>query len=113
MELGAADHLASRGRLMATVTHVCTLDYVAGLLDEGPELLDAILSNSDNLTYGFIITVHTGTDEAITSSDRTDRHAQQRALTTEIWHQFLDDFVDDPELVARFQTQSPRQLPTN
>lgn len=118
MELGAADHLASRGRLMATVTHVCTLDYVAGLLDEDPELLDAILSNSDNLTYGSIITVHTGTDEAITAltddgiDELTDMLSSAR-LTTETWHQFLDDFVDDPEFVARFKNQSPRQLPTN
>ncbi len=97
MELGATDHLASRGRLMATVTHVCTLDYVAGLLDEDPELLDAILSNSDNLTYGSIITVHTGTDEAITTltddgiDELTDMLSEAR-LTTETWHRFLDDF---------------------
>lgn len=113
MELGAADHVASRGRLMATVTHVCTVDYVARLLDEDPELLDAMLSNSDNLTYGSVITVHTGTDEAITAltydgiDELTDMLSEAR-LTTETWHQFLNDFVDDPELAARFKTTAPR-----
>jgi hypothetical protein len=29
-------------------------------------------------------------------------------LTTTTWHQFLDNFVDDPELAARFKTQAPR-----
>ena len=28
--------------------------------------------------------------------------------TTETWHAFLDDFVDDAELVARIKAQSPR-----
>ena len=44
---------------MAAVTHVCTLDYVAKMLGEDPELLEAIVYNDDNLTYGAIISVHT------------------------------------------------------
>lgn len=113
MELGAADHVASRGRLMATVTHVCTVDYVARLLDEDPELLDAMLSNSDNLTYGSVITVHTGTDEAITALtddgiDELTNMLSKARLTTTAWHQFLDDFVDDPELAARLKTTASR-----
>jgi len=40
---------------MATVTHVCTLDYVAKMLGEDPELLEAIVYNDDNLSYGAII----------------------------------------------------------
>jgi len=39
---------------MATVTHVSTLDYVAKMLGEDPELLDAIVYNDDNLTYGAV-----------------------------------------------------------
>ena len=35
---------------MATVTHVCTLDYVAKMLGEDPELLEAIVYNDDNLS---------------------------------------------------------------
>jgi hypothetical protein len=52
---------------MAAVTSVSTLDYVATMLSEDVELLDAIVSNDDNLTYGAIISVYTGPDEAITA----------------------------------------------
>jgi hypothetical protein len=52
---------------MAAVTHVCTLDYVAKMLGEDPELLEAIVYNDDNLTYGSIITVYTGPDDTITA----------------------------------------------
>lgn len=31
---------------MATVTHVCTLDYVAKMLGEAPELLEAIATTT-------------------------------------------------------------------
>ena len=54
------DHCFTRGRLRATVTHVCTLEYVAKMLGEDPELLEAIVYNDDNLTYGAIISVYTG-----------------------------------------------------
>lgn len=50
---------------MATVTRVYTIEYAAKLLGEDPELLEAIISNDDNLTYGTIIYVCTGTDESI------------------------------------------------
>lgn len=55
---------------MATVTHVLSIDYVARLLDEDPELLQAIVSNDDNLSYGSIISVYTGPDEDMTSLTR-------------------------------------------
>lgn len=29
-------------------------------------------------------------------------------ITPETWHEFLDDFVHDPDLVARIKGQSPR-----
>jgi hypothetical protein len=29
-------------------------------------------------------------------------------ITTETWHAFLDNFVDDAELIARMKAQSPR-----
>lgn len=98
---------------MATVTYVRTLGYVASILDEDVELLEAIVSNDDNLSYGNIIIVYTGTDEVITAL--TDHGVEERAdmlsearLTTKSWHQFLDAFVDDPELAARFKTQTSR-----
>ena len=98
---------------MGAVTHVRTLDYVARILDEDVELLEAIVSNDDNLTYGAIISVYTGADEAITAltdhgvEELTDMLSEAR-LTTKTWHQFLDDFVDDPELAARFKAQASR-----
>ena len=42
---------------MATVTHICALDHVAKILGEDLELLEAIVWNDDNLTYGSIIMV--------------------------------------------------------
>lgn len=98
---------------MAAVTSFLTLDYVARILDENVELLQAIVSNDDNLTYGAIVSVYTGPDEAITAltdhgvQELTDMLSEAR-LTTKAWHQFLDDFVDDPELAARFKAHNPR-----
>lgn len=98
---------------MATVTHVCTIDHVAWMLDEDPELLEAIVSNDDNLTYGAIISVYTGSEEGITAL--TDRGIEEirdmlkaARMTPDTWHEFLDDFVHDAELVARIKAKSPR-----
>jgi hypothetical protein len=113
MELGTADSPAGQGCLMATVTHICTLDYVARMLGEDPELLAAIVYNDDNLTYGAIVSVYTGPDETITAltdngiDELTDMLKDARS-TLETWLAFLDDFVDDENLVARIKTQSPR-----
>lgn len=48
---------------------------MAQILDEDPKLLQAIIDNDDNLTYGNIVDVHTGTDAAITAL--TDDRARQ------------------------------------
>ncbi len=98
---------------MATVTHVCTLDYVAKILEEAPELLEAIVYNNDNMTYGSIISVYTGPDETITALthdgiDELKGMLSDARVTTETWHVFLNDFVDDTELVARIKAESPR-----
>lgn len=98
---------------MTTVTSFLTLDYVARILDEDVELLEAIVSNDDNLTYGAIVSVYTGPDEAITAL--TDRGVEELSdmlrdarLTTKAWNDFLAEFVDDPELTARLKAQTPR-----
>lgn len=98
---------------MATVTHVCTLDYVARMLGEDPELLEAIVYNDDNLSYGAIISVYTGSDETITALtndgiDELKDMLRDARITTETWQAFLDDFVDDAELVARIKAQLPQ-----
>jgi hypothetical protein len=98
---------------MAAVTHVCSVDYVAKMLGEDAELLEAIISNDDNLTYGNIVSVYVGPDE--TSTALTDDGIEElmdmiRAarITNKTWHEFLDDFVHDTDLVARIKAKSPR-----
>ena len=98
---------------MAAVTHVCSIDYVAKMLDEDVELLEAIISNDSNLTYGNIVSVYAGADETVTAltddgiEELKDMIGDAR-MTTQLWHEFLEDFVDDPELVARIKAKSPR-----
>jgi hypothetical protein len=50
VELGAAGRCPFTGRLMAAVTHVCSIDYAAKMLGEDAELLEVIIYD-DNLTY--------------------------------------------------------------
>lgn len=98
---------------MSAVTHVCTIDYVAKMLDEDVELLEAIAYNNDNLTYGGIISVYVGPDETITAltddgiEELTDL-IKAASLTAKTWYEFLDDFVDDTDLVLRIKAKSPR-----
>ena len=113
MELGTAERCPFKGRLMAAVTHVCTIDYVAKILGEDVELLEAIISNDDNLTYGNIVSVYLGPDKTIYAltddgvEELTDMIRAAR-ITTKTWHEFLDDFADDADLVSRIKTQSLR-----
>ncbi len=98
---------------MATVTQVFTVDYVARRLGEDPELLEAIIANDDNLTYGAIITVHTDTDEAILALTANGidelkdmlRDARRTSLT---WTEFLEAFVADPEIIERVKAKPMR-----
>ena len=98
---------------MAAVTHVCTIDYVAKMLGEDVELLGAIIANDDNLTYGNIVSVYLGPGETISAltndgtEELTDMIRAAR-ITTKTWHEFLDDFIDDADLVSRLMAQSPR-----
>jgi hypothetical protein len=98
---------------MSAVTHFCTINYVAKMLDEDVELLEAIANNSDNLTYGSIISVYVGHDETITAltddgiEELTDLIKAAR-LTAKTWYEFLDDFVDDTDLVLRIKAKSTR-----
>lgn len=104
---------ARRGRLMATVTQVYTVAYVARLLDEDQEMLEAIVYNDDNLSYGAIISVHTGADEAITAltgdgiGELRDMLADARR-SQQHWRDFLEDFVSDPDIIARVKEKGPR-----
>ena len=98
---------------MATVTQVYTAAYVARLLDEDREMLEAIVYNDDNLSYGAIITVHTGGDEAITAitgdgiDELRDMLADARR-SQQHWYDFLGDFVADTDIIARVKGKGPR-----
>ena len=113
MELDADGRCSLKGRVMAAITHICTLDYVAKMLDEDAELLEAIVYNDENLTYGSIVSVYVGPDETVTAltddgiEELTDLIKAAR-LTTRTWHEFLDDFVDDKDLVLRIKAKLPR-----
>lgn len=98
---------------MAAVTYVFTVDYVAQMLGEHPDLIHAIISNDDNLAYGAIIAVCTGQEEAIDAltPDGVDELAsmlKDARLTPETWQQFLDDFVADPEIIESVKPLKPR-----
>jgi len=99
--------------MMAAVTHVCTIDYAAKMLGEDAELLEAIIYNDDNLTYGNIVSVYVGPEETITAL--TDEGIEELSdmiraarITTKTWHEFLDDFVSDANLVERLKAKSTR-----
>ena len=98
---------------MSTVGRVYTLEYVATLLGEDLEMLEAIVSNDDNLTYGSIVSVCTGPDESITSltDDGVD---ELRSMITcarrspDEWDEFLEGFVGDRDIINRLKAQNPR-----
>lgn len=89
---------------MATVRHVFMLDYVADMLGEHPDLIDAIVSNDDNLTYGSIVSVSFAPDDSRTAltgdgiDELRDMITAARQSPDE-WDQFLEDFVDDPDVI--------------
>ncbi|MUZ76270.1 hypothetical protein GOZ90_27010 [Agrobacterium vitis] len=98
---------------MATITYVRTIKFVAEVLEEDPELLQAIVSNDDNLSYGSIITIYTGDDESITAltddgMDELERMLKDARRSPQEWNDFLDSFVDDEELVARIKAKPTR-----
>ena len=98
---------------MPKVTQVYALERVAQMLGEDLEMLEAIVSNDDNLSYGNIISVDTATDEntkLITAhgiEELRDMLSDARR-SSEHWRNFLDDFVNDMEIIARIKDNGPR-----
>lgn len=98
---------------MTAVTHVCTIDYVAKMLGEDAELLEAIIYNDDNLTYDNIVSVYVGPEETFTALtddgiEELSNMIRAARVTTKTWHEFLDDFVSDANLVERLKAKSTR-----
>ena len=93
--------------------YLCTIGYVAKMLGEDVELLEAIIANDDNLTYANIISVYLGPDDTISALtnegvEELTEMIRTARITTKTWHTFLDDFVDDADIVSRIKAQSPR-----
>ncbi|OYR08420.1 hypothetical protein [Brucella thiophenivorans] len=95
---------------MATVRFVYTADYVAEMLNEDVDLLQAIIYNDDNLTYGNIVTVVTGDDQTTSAltDDGIDELRQMLADARRSAEKWLECYVDDQEFVERVKTYSPR-----
>ena len=98
---------------MATVTHVCTIEHVAKMLGEDLEMLETIVENDDNLSYGAIISVHTGSEEGITALtddgiDELKDMLDDARRSPDAWRAFLEDFVADPDIIARVKKNGPR-----
>lgn len=91
---------------MTAMTYVCSIAHIASLLGEDLELIEAIVSNDDNLTYGNIVSVQTDEDDYITAltddgiGELREMLASAR-VSVEAWHSFLEDFVDDPDVIER------------
>ena len=98
---------------MPTVRWVYALEYVATLLGEDLEMLEAIVSNDDNLTYGSIVSVRTGPDESITTltddgvDDLSGMITCARRSPAE-WDEFLESFVGDQDIINRVEAQNPQ-----
>jgi hypothetical protein len=98
---------------MTTVTNLCTLEYVAEMLGEDLEMLETIIWNDDNISYGAIVSVNTGDDEPITAltddgiEELKDMLSDAR-VSQNTWHAFLEDFVGDPEIIKRVKGKWPR-----
>jgi hypothetical protein len=98
---------------MPTVRWVYALEYVSTLLGEDLEMLEAIVSNDDNLTYGSIVSVCTGPDESSTSLtddgvDELSRMITCARRSPAKWAEFLESFVGDQEIINRVKAQNPR-----
>ena len=98
---------------MPTVRRVYALEYVATLLGEDLEMLEAIVSNDDNLTYGSIVSVCTGPDESSTSLtddgvDELNRMITCARRSPAERDEFLESFVGDQEIINRVNAQNPR-----
>ena len=98
---------------MSTVRHVFTLDYVAGILGEHPDLIAAIVSNDDNLSYGSIITICAGPDDYMTAItddgiDELRDFIADFCQPPEEWDAFLRSIIDDPETIENVKAHKAR-----
>ncbi|MBW6425996.1 hypothetical protein KX729_31970 [Rhizobium sp. XQZ8] len=75
----------------------------------------AIVSNSDNLTYGSIISVIEGDDASVSALtddgiDELTHMLSEARRSPATWAEFLDEFeiLADPDAIARIKAKSTR-----
>lgn len=95
---------------MVAVTYVSTIDYVAEMLGDDVSLFEAIIANDDTLTYGNIVNIYLGpgeTTSALTNDGIEELNDMIRAarITPKTWHAFLEELVNDAELVTQMTTK--------
>ena len=90
---------------MATVTHVCTIEYVAKMLGEDLEMLEAIIENDDNLSYGEEGDRKTPRGPGASANAPLNRDST--GLSQGVTHQ--DDLMSRVQGVIR-RTPSPQQV---
>lgn len=98
---------------MPQVTQLCALERVAQMLGENLEMLEAIVSNDDSLSYGNIVSVDTATEENTKFITAHGVEELRDMLTSarrssEDWRNFLEDFVNNPDVIARVKENEPR-----
>ena len=104
--LAATGNPFGRGRLMARVTHVVTIDEVARQIGENLELVEFVGANSDNIDYGEKIWVDNGTEEGITAfTDRGIECLQELLADIRTWNGGILGFLRaekrEPDIIER------------
>ena len=98
---------------MARVTHTYTIDEVAKMIGESPELIEITSANSDNIDYGEMIWVDNGTEEGIkTFTDRGIECLQELIADIRTWEggvrEFLRDEQCEPDVIERIMADESR-----
>ena len=98
---------------MPAVTQSYTINEAARILGADTEMLEAIVSTDENLSYGNIINVHTGQDKAITAI--TDQGIEElremirdARSSPQEWQNFLVNFASNPQTIAHINDKGLR-----
>jgi hypothetical protein len=85
---------------------IYTVTAAAKLIGEDPELIEEVISNSDNVDYGTITRIEDGTEDGLSAlRERGVQSVQEFIADVRTWvggvEQFLIDQACDPEVVRR------------
>ncbi len=97
---------------MARTTHVYSIEHVAKMIGESPEMIKVVSWNSDNIDYGEMIHVHDGAEEGITTfTDRGIESLQAFLADIRTWEggirRFLIDQQCEPDMIERIMANEP------